>query len=331
MGDVAMTVPVLRELAKSYPNLQLTMLSRGFLKPLFADIPQLSFFTADVYGKHKGVFGLFRLAKALKASNIDAVVDLHNVTRSKILCFYLKLLGVKSIKTIDKGRAEKKKLIKTPIKQAKQLKTTIARYATVLQQLGFNLDLSKPQFPAIKPLNKALLTLTGKKTKPWIGIAPFAQYDSKTYPLDLMEEVINVLAEKDYQLLLFGGGAKEVALLEVIAQKYKNTIAVAGQLKFRDELLLISHLDCMLAMDSANAHLAAMQGIPVVTLWGVTHPYAGFMPFNQSIDTAILPDLEKYPMLPCSIYGNKTCKDYQGAMRSITPETVVEKIILLTK
>lgn len=329
MGDVAMTVPVLRELTKTHPNLKLIMLSRGFLKPLFADIPNLMFFTADVYGEHKGVFGLYRLAKALKASGIDAVADLHNVTRSKILCFYLKLFGIKSIKTIDKGRAEKKNLVNNPIKKAKQLKTTISRYKTVFQQLGFNLDLSKPQFPAKKPLTKKILALTATKTKPWVGIAPFAQYDTKTYPLDLMEKVIKALAQETYQLFLFGGGAKEVALLEEIAQKYTNTIAVAGKVKLQDELLLISHLDCMLAMDSANAHLAAMQGVPVVTLWGATHPYAGFMPFNQSLESAVLPDLEKYPMLPCSIYGNKTCVNYQDAMRSILPETVVEKIKFL--
>jgi len=56
--------------------------------------------------------------------------------------------------------------------------------------LGFNLDLSNPQFQPKKELTKEILEITGAKNTKWIGIAPFATYNSKMYPLDLMEEVI---------------------------------------------------------------------------------------------------------------------------------------------
>ena len=82
----------------------------------------------------------------------------------------------------------------------------------------------------------------------------------------------------------------------------------------------------MLSMDSGNAHFAAMLGIKTITLWGGTHPFAGFAPFNQPKDYCILPDLEKYPNLPCSVYGNKICEGYKDVMRSIPPEKVVKKI-----
>jgi ADP-heptose:LPS heptosyltransferase len=327
MGDVAMTVPVLRVLSQSYPDLKITVLSRAFLKPLFEDIPNVNFYAADVYGKHKGVLGLYRLAKELKAQHVDAVADFHNVTRSKILRFYLKWLGVSKLSKIDKGRVEKKTLIKTDIKNTKQLKSTFERYTTVLNHLDFTIDLKKHQFPAKKPLSNKLLDIVGQKKTKWIGIAPFAQYASKSYPLDLIEQVIESLTKKGYQLLLFGGGDKEISLLHKIAQKHPKTINVAGIIKLKDELILISHLDIMLAMDSANAHLAAMQGIPVVTLWGATHPYAGFMPFNQPFENALLPDLDKYPKLPCSIYGNKICTGYEDAMRSISSDKVVSTLL----
>jgi ADP-heptose:LPS heptosyltransferase len=82
----------------------------------------------------------------------------------------------------------------------------------------------------------------------------------------------------------------------------------------------------MLSMDSGNAHMAAMLGTPVVTLWGATHPYAGFSPFNQPESNALVSDREKYPLLPTSIYGNKVVKGYEDVMRTILPETVVNKI-----
>ena len=58
---------------------------------------------------------------------------------------------------------------------------------------------------------------------------------------------------------------------------------MAGKYKFKEELALISNLDLMVSMDSSNGHLAAIYGVPIVTLWGVTHPFLGFAPFGQHI------------------------------------------------
>jgi ADP-heptose:LPS heptosyltransferase len=88
----------------------------------------------------------------------------------------------------------------------------------------------------------------------------------------------------------------------------------------------MSHLDLMLSMDSANMHLASLTGVPVISIWGATHPYAGFMGYGQNPDNAIQTSL---PCRPCSIYGNKPCmsKDY-ACLNDIRPETVLEKIQL---
>jgi ADP-heptose:LPS heptosyltransferase len=327
MGDVAMTVPVLRALTKQYPNLKITVLSKPFLKPLFEDFKNITFFEADTNNKHKGFLGIYKLYKELKALNIDAVADLHNVLRSKILRTFFKISFVK-VSFINKGRSEKRALTNTKNKVFKQLKTTHERYADVFRNLGFTIDISNPEFPAKKQLTDDILKITGEKTGKWIGIAPFAQYNSKMYPLDLMEQVIADLSKRNHiKLLLFGGGKKEVELLENFDKKYKNTINVAGKIKLNQELALISNLDAMLSMDSGNAHFAAMFGIPTLTIWGITHPFTGFAPFNQPFENAILPDLKKYPNIPCSIYGNKVCECYENVMQSILPKTVVQKIL----
>ena len=171
------------------------------------------------------------------------------------------------------------------------------------------------------------MELTQRTTKKWIGIAPFAQYESKVYPLELMVAVIEQLDKEDsYTILLFGGGKKEIDILNNIGSKYANVINMAGRLSFKDELKLIANLDVMLSMDSGNAHLAAIYGVSIITLWGVTHPFAGFLPFGQPIEHAILPDLVKYELIPTSIYGNKVPSGYENVMHSIQPETVIEAI-----
>jgi ADP-heptose:LPS heptosyltransferase len=82
----------------------------------------------------------------------------------------------------------------------------------------------------------------------------------------------------------------------------------------------------MLSMDSGNAHIAAMLGVKVITLWGSTHPFAGFSPFNQPLENCIIADREKFPLIPTSVYGNKKIADYKDAMRSIEPEKIISKV-----
>lgn len=320
MGDVAMAVPVLRAFQEQYPDVKLTVLTRAFFAPFFRDLYNVKVFPVDVKGKHKGVLGLYKLSKELKKLNIDAVADLHNVLRSKILKFFF--LGTKVVQ-IDKGRKEKKALVSG--KDFKQLKTTVERYADVFRALGFTVDLSNPSFPEKRHLNNKIQDIVGKDTKMWIGIAPFAAHESKMYPLDLLKEVIDSLSKK-YKILLFGGGKNEIEQLQKLQDEYESVINIAGKLSFEEEIDLISNLDVMLSADSGNGHVAAMLGVKVVTIWGVTDPFAGFAPFNQPEHHQLLSDREKFPKIPTSIYGNKYPKTYKEAIRSISPETIVNKI-----
>ncbi|GAA4967416.1 glycosyltransferase family 9 protein [Algibacter aquimarinus] len=321
LGDVAMTVPVLKILNQNYPELKITVLTRAFFKPLFRDLKNTTVFSAEVKTKHKGIFGLYKLARQISKENkFYVIADLHNVLRSKVL---KKFLRCKRFISIDKGRAEKRALVSGKI--VKQLKTTHQRYADVFEALGYKIDLSKPIFLDSAVLNNKVLSLVGEKSEKRIGIAPFAAHKGKMYPLDLIKKVIEVLSE-NYQILLFGGGKQEVEILNKFEVEYKNTLNLAGKLSFNEELDVISNLDVMLSMDSGNGHLAAMFGVKVVTIWGVTHPYAGFSPFNQPQDYALIPDLKKFTKIPTSVYGNKYPEEYEEASRSISPEAVVNKL-----
>ncbi|WP_406844859.1 glycosyltransferase family 9 protein [Flavobacterium soyae] len=330
MGDVAMTVPILRAFVKQYPTVKLTVISRPFFKPFFDGIPNLEFFAFDEKERHKGFTGLLRLFNDVKKLKIDAFADLHNVLRSKVVSLLFALSGKKRA-TVDKGREGKKELTRAENKIFKQLPTMFERHAKVFEELGFPVDLSSRnvgiEFPKKAVFGAEITDLVGENYQKLIGIAPFAQYDSKVYPLDLMKEVITKLAEnKDYTILLFGGGKKEIEILNSLSEPFKNVINVAGKIKFQQELKLISNLDVMLSMDSGNAHIAAMLGVKVITLWGATHPYAGFLPFNQSLENALTSDRNQYPKLPTSVYGNKVVEGYEDAMRTISPDEVVSKI-----
>ena len=327
MGDVAMTVPVIRAFVEQNKNVKITVVSRPFFKPFFDGIDNVNFFAVDVKERHKGFVGLLKLYSDLKQLNIDAVADLHNVLRSKVIRTLFALSG-KKVAFTDKGRKEKKQLTRTENKIFKPLKSMFERHVDTFSKLGFSIDLSSPNFPKKAVLSNEILTISGEKQNSnWIGIAPFAQYESKVYPKDLMQKVIDKLASDDnIKIFLFGGGTKEIEILNQFASTKKNVIVVAGKLNLEQELQLISNLDVMLSMDSGNAHIAAMLGIKVISLWGATHPFAGFSPFNQPIENCLVSDREKYPLLPTSVYGNKKVAGYDDVMRSISVEKVVEKI-----
>jgi ADP-heptose:LPS heptosyltransferase len=326
MGDVAMTVPVLRALVLQHPDVKITMVSRPFFQPFFEGIPNVNLFGVDLKERHKGFFGLFRLFSDLRKLDIDLVADLHNVLRSKVVRTLFALSG-KKIAATDKGRAEKKALTSLTNKVFAPVKPMVERHVDTFNQLGFSIDLANPKFPEKAILSEEIISFTGTKNQNWIGIAPFAQYESKVYPSDLMQQVVDDLAKnKNVKIFLFGGGATEIQKLNQLQNNQDNVIIVAGKLPFEAEIQLISNLNIMLSMDSGNSHIAAMLGVKVITLWGATHPYAGFKPFNQPDDFCLTSDRKQFPFLPTSIYGNKKVNGYDEVMRTILSSQVIEKI-----
>ncbi|MNK12567.1 Lipopolysaccharide core heptosyltransferase RfaQ [compost metagenome] len=326
MGDVAMTAPVLKEFIRDYPDTELLMVSRTLFKPFFNDIPNLSFYPFDPKVKHKGFLGLVKLFIALRKEGITAVADLHNNLRSKVLRNLFLLAGIK-IAVLDKGRKEKTELTRKENKLFKQLKPTINRYADVFKALGFPFVLKnslEKRTPDTLP-DEIFPFAPLPKAKKWIGISPFAQHQQKVYPLLKMETVLLALANAGHQLFIFGGSEEEEQIALQWEKQHKNITSVVKKIKLADELKLISNLDVMLSMDSSGMHLASLKNIPVVSVWGATHPYAGFLGYGQSINDAVQIDLY---CRPCSIYGNIPC--YRGdfaCMNNLSESVVINTVL----
>ena len=86
----------------------------------------------------------------------------------------------------------------------------------------------------------------------------------------------------------------------------------------------MSLLHVMVAMDSANMHLARLVAAPVVSIWGATHPWAGFYGYDLPGDWAVQSDLD---CRPCSVFGNKVCHRGDFAcMQQVSSTTVLQKI-----
>jgi ADP-heptose:LPS heptosyltransferase len=308
----------------------MTMLSREKFRPFFEQIDRLDFLEAAVSEKHKGVAGLYRLCREIRQTRrIDMVIDLHDVLRSRILSFLFRLAGF-PVYRINKGRKEKRRLTAKKGKKLIPLTVTVNRYLNVFARAGFPAALSRRQnwfshitFPQSFLQEAHLLP----KAAAWIGIAPFARHREKTWPIEKTEALIAEFDPKNTLLFLFGGGGKEKAVLNQLKAKYKDIIVVAGALTLTEELGLMSRLDAMISMDSANMHLAALCGTPVISIWGATHPYAGFAPAGDNAELMVQIGPERLACRPCSVFGNKPCwRGDHACMEWITTGDVMGKV-----
>jgi len=309
MGDVVMLLPVLKGLLAANPELEIHLLTRSFLFPVFRGIDRLYLVEADLNGEHEGMKGLFKLYKQLKETvKPDIVFDLHQVLRTYNLNLYFRWGGVK-VYTFDKGQVEKRKAVLT--KSHINLPGTIDRYSAVFQKAGLTIDLPKPPLLNVVSKTEVLqkLNLELKEDIRLIGIAPFAKHPQKVWGVEKVEQLILELSsDQKLQFILFGGGKEEITKLDKLAAKFSNVLVAAHFLKLEDELVVLPQLNLMISMDSANMHLAAMAGIPVISIWGATHPSLGFSSYHQPEENQIQYEGQELNCRPCSVFGNKKCK-----------------------
>jgi ADP-heptose:LPS heptosyltransferase len=215
-------------------------------------------------------------------------------------------------------------------KVRKQLRTPFENYADVLARLGYPI---KIEFTSLFPPEGGNLNLLPaiigpkKNFEQWIGVAPTAAHPGKCYPTDRTRQIVEELLQlhPKARIFLFGKGRVEDKLFTAWCQEIPHCVYVSQHLEnMYQELVLMSHLDVMLSMDSSNMHMASLTATPVVSVWGATHPYGGFMGWHQPPENAIQVDLD---CRPCSIYGKRPCRRGDLAcMNMIKPERIIERI-----
>lgn len=335
MGDVLLLVPVLRALTAVYTDVQVTVVTRPRFASFFQNLPGVQVFEADVDYAYQGIFGtrdLFR--KLIRRDDYDLVLDLHDHIRTVLLRSLFKLFGVDVI-VFNKGRGEKKALIKKDNKTLTPLMHTTERYRQAFLKAGFQFDLlPPPSLVSDEPTRAHVQSwLQGQhlnKNEKWVGIAPFAMHETKIWPVSnyasLMEKII---AAKPVKFFLFGGSDKEISFFDKLVKTFPGQcVKVAGQLKIKDEIALMPYLDLMVCVDSSNMHLAALCGTPLLSIWGGTHPFAGFGPYQANEDSIVQIPLKELPCRPCSVYGKATC--YLGdfpCLTRISVDMLADKII----
>lgn len=328
MGDIAMTVPAVYAACAANPEVRFVVVTRKVFAPIYAQRPaNLEVLGIDLReSRYKGAAGMCRLAADLRRKGVTDFADLHNVLRTKILSLCLRLRGVR-VRRLDKQRRQRRRLCANGALAAQPLTRVIDRYADVFAALG--LECRPDDFAGYSRETVAEDSSLAVSTR--IGIAPFAAHRGKVYPPERMFDVVETLARRQgTRIYLFGGGKTEAPVLaqwtaRLNAQGFDVVDMAAAKAGFAGEISVISTLDAMVSMDSGNMHLAALCSVPVVSIWGATHPAAGFTPWRG--EASLMLGDDTLACRPCSIFGNKECRfgDYR-CFDAVTPQVVVAAV-----
>ncbi|MDE6577906.1 MAG: glycosyl transferase family 1, partial [Muribaculaceae bacterium] len=261
LGDVAMALPVVYAAALAYPGKEFVFLTRKLPAKLFINPPANLTVRGIDTSLYDGPAGLLRLFRELREEfDFSTLVDLHDVLRTSLLRIYARLSGLKVAK-INKGRSQKKALTRKRDKKLSQLPHSTDRYRDAFRKAGLTVPDSFSSLFDKNPPEAHLFeaaSLPKKQGETWLAIAPFAAHKGKIYPIELMKRVVSHFASiPGMKIFIFGAGATESDLIASLANGHENVVNMAEKkLGFAGELALMHCCDTMLAMDSANMHLA---------------------------------------------------------------------------
>lgn len=331
--DVVMTIPVLYSACKCHKGHEFVLVTREPLVELFVNQPEnLTVIGLNLENYH-GINGPRRMWRELREKyDPSSVIDLDVDITTRLVTLNARMSGLKT-STVTPPQRNARQLTRETNKVMLPLVSARARYREAFFRAGLPVQ---ERFEGLYGHgghgDENLFAAVGEPKRPgevWIGIAPFAKHRGKSYPTELVEEVVAILGAEvgNARVFLFGGGEEERRILAEWDAKYPFAVSPAvARMRFPAELSLLSHIDVMLTMDSANMHLASLVGTKCVTMWGATHPYCGYKGWHQSESLNLsLP----MPCRPCSLYGDKPCHrgDYH-CLTAIKPRVVADKVKL---
>jgi heptosyltransferase-2 len=330
LGDVVLTTPVIETLKTKFPQSRIFFFTKTQYGDVLRNDPRIfSLLEFDSHGKYKGFSGFSRLVSELRSYDFDMLVDLHanwrsflvrRLTKSKIklkyhkrllsrfMMVYFKFLKIKPIQTIDSYLKVLRKIqIHAPNK------TTMI----FLNQDG------------VAFVEHFLLEERVKKDDIVIGVHPGAKWETKRWDEEKFRQVCQTLIRKHRCRIILFGDVGDEKLVQTISKDIpdEKLIKVIG-LPLGKFMSLIKRCDCLVTNDSGPMHVAQALRVPVVTIFGPTHPQLGFAPVGSK-NVVLCANVE---CSPCSLHGKRKChKKSRLCMDLVQPEMVVEAVESLLK
>lgn len=314
LGDVLLAMPMLRVLRMTFPDARLRLVTT----PQAAEVVDgLDLVTEvipfDKRGKDAGWQGLHRLAASLRCENHAMIVP-HRSFRSALL-----LRAAQPAWSVTYRDAWARWFATTTIEYPcamhdadRQLALAAPLTTTVVRKEDVGpIVLSRPEE---RSSVQALLDARGVR-KPYVVLAPDSVWPTKRWPLAHVQTLAASLAHANVDVVVLGTMPDRDARNIVI-----EGVDLRGSTTLREAAAVIAGAKVVVCNDSAPLHLASLQHVPVIGVFGPTVTEFGFGPFGPHAYVAERTDLR---CRPCSAHGTATCPlGTHECMTSITPQRI---------
>lgn len=339
VGDAVLAVPTLRAFRQLYPGAEIAYLLRRYVKPLYVGMPWCDRLITYRTGKTKAKAGkgLFDLAARVRAGRFDLAVLLPNSFKSALVCKMARIPRIVGYNRDGRGLLLDDRLL--PAKErGKYIPTPIIRYYLGLAQyLGArDADLKLELFvtDAERIAAREVFTRCGlypdlaqparSGHAPLIVVNPGAQYgDAKCWLPENFAALADRLIDELGATVLLSGSPRERRIIEIIQNHMKhaafdltNKGMDLGSLKE-----IIRRCDLMITNDTGPRHIAAAFDVPVVTIFGPTHPQWTEIDYakERKVQVAVF----------CGPCQKKKCPLDHRCMTRISPKMVFETAVQL--
>jgi heptosyltransferase II len=291
VGDAVMATPTLRAVRERFPDAHISYLMKRYVKQLYSGMPWADRLLTYRTGKTKAKAGkgqFFDLAARLRAAEFELAVLLPNSFQSALVC---RMAGIKRIVGYERdgrGFLLSDKLLPTK-ENGKFVPTPIIKYYMGLAHyLGSSSrDLRMELFVTPGELRDAREVLlrggldpdldrpASKGAAPLILLNPGAAFGAaKLWKAEYFAALADRFMDELGATVLISAAPKERSIVEAVKRHMRrapvelsNKGVDLGSLKE-----IVRRCDLMVTNDTGPRHIAAAMDVPVVTVFGPTHP-----------------------------------------------------------
>jgi len=273
IGDSVLALPALYNLKKNFPDSQIWIAARDWVKDLFM-IGDLCEGTISLR-RQNGMKALLESSRTLKELRFDLGILFTNSFASALIFYLARIPERWGYKKDGRGFLLTKRI---PVQKKKDRLHQAHYYLDLLYQSGLKNLSEELAFP----LDQNEKIRTGEWLKSLninpddlvIIINPGAYYGSaKRWPVSKYADLASLLQKKIAAQILIIGSSEELSLAEAISSLMdKKPFILAGQTSLSRLVSLISFADLFITNDSGPMHLANALKVPAIVLFGPTDP-----------------------------------------------------------
>ena len=337
LGDIVHTLPMVHALKRCFPGCRTGWIVQdafsGLLERDSAIDTVYPVHISSTSDPHAGRFvylqalqetfsSLGRLRSRFKAHPYDLVLDLHASFRSGLLGrtnpggTRIGFKDARELNTLFQNR-----LIPVPDAVQHALDRNLL-FCDHLNCRAEDEDFYMCCSPEDKNVVHAFLRQQGIGEKQSVIYAnPAARWQTKFWPKEKWAECADHLYSRD-RVMVFGGSSMDLPYIESICRLMRTKpVNAAGRFSLPESVALIKRSSLYVGLDSGPMHMAALCGVPVVALFGPTHP-ARVGPYG------VAHKIVRAENLDCLECRQRSC-DHLSCMKGISVQMVYDAAIAL--